>query len=304
MHGIFRQDVPVRYACIRQLERSFSVRRLCQILTVHPSGYYAWRRNPLTIKQQEDQRLIGLIKQSWLESGRVYGYRKITYELRQLGESCGKYRVLRLMHTEGIRSQSGYQKKRTSYGGKPAINIPNHVQQQFVTTQPNITWVTDITYIRTYEGWLYLSIVLDLFSRKVVGWSMGDRITTELAMDALLMAVWRRQPKGSVLIHSDQGTQFTSYQWRDFLKAHHLEPSMSRRGNCYDNAVAESFFQLLKRERIKRKIYINREEAKQDIFNYIEMFYNPVRQHGYNQGLSPVQFEQHYFDRLQSVYNY
>lgn len=161
--------------------------------------------------------------------------------------------------------------------------------------------MTDITYIRRYEGWLFLAAVIDLFSRQVVGWSMQPRMDRELALNALLMAVWRRQPKEMVTVHSDQGSQFSSYDWQDFLKAHNLRASMSRRGNCHDNAVAESFFQLLKRERIRRKIYNSREEARQDVFDYIEMFYNPKRRHGYNNRLSPVDYEKQYFKRLSSV---
>lgn len=161
--------------------------------------------------------------------------------------------------------------------------------------------MTDITYIRRYEGWLFLAAVIDLFSRQVVGWSMQPRMDRELALNALLMAVWRRQPKEMVTVHSDQGSQFSSYDWQDFLKAHNLRASMSRRGNCHDNAVAESFFQLLKRERIRRKIYNSREEARQDVFDYIEMFYNPKRRHGYNNRLSPVDYEKQYFKRLASV---
>lgn len=145
-------------------------------------------------------------------------------------------------------------------------------------------------------------MVLDLFSRQVIGWSMQSRMEAGLAIDALLMAVWRRQPKGEVTIHSDQGSQFSSLEWQSFLKAHNLVASMSRRGNCYDNAVAESFFQLLKRERIRRKIYPDREEARRDIFDYIELFYNPRRRHGYANGLAPVEFEKRYFSKLGSVY--
>lgn len=144
-------------------------------------------------------------------------------------------------------------------------------------------------------------MVIDLFSRQVIGWSMQQRIDRELALNALLMAVWRRQPKNEVIVHSDQGSQFSSYDWQDFLKAHNLTASMSRRGNCHDNAVAESFFQLLKRERIKRRTYADREEARRDIFDYIEMFYNPKRRHGYNGRLSPAEFERQHSMRLESV---
>ncbi len=166
---------------------------------------------------------------------------------------------------------------------------------------PNLSWVTDITYIRTQEEWLYLAVVLDLFSRQIVGWAMKSRMTADLAVDALLMAVWRRKPKQPVLVYSDQGSQFTSGEWQDVLKAHNLSCSMSRRGYCHDNAVAESFFQLLKREPIKRRIDATRDEARSDVFDYIERFCNPIRRHGSNDGLSPVEFERQFIFQQQSV---
>jgi len=291
----------VRYAFIKEYELQYPVRRLCHVMAVHPSGYYAWRKELVTPKQRDDQRITGLIKQSWLESGGVYGYRKVTDDLHDLGECCGKNRVWRLMKAERLRSQTGYHRRPGKGYGKPSVVSPNHVQQQFDVREPNKVWVTDITYIRTHEGWLYLAVVLDLFSRQVIGWSMQQRIDRELALKALLMAVWRRQPEEEVVVHSDQGSQFSSYDWQDFLKAHNLVGSMSHRGNCYDNAVAESFFQLLKRERIKRRTYSDREEARRDVFDYIEMFYNPKRRHGYNNRLSPVEFERRHSTRLESV---
>ena len=258
-------------------------------------------KQPASPRQQEDERLTGLVKQSWLESGAVYGYRKIHRDLRDLGEACGKHRVAKLMKREGLRSQTGYQRRKGHYGGKSMQAAPNTLARQFKVPAPNISWVTDITYIRTQEGWLYLAVVLDLFSRQIVGWAMKSRMTADLAVDALLMAVWRRKPKQPVLVHSDQGSQFTGGEWQDFLKAHNLSCSMSRRGNCHDNAVAESFFQLLKRERIKRRIYATRDEARSDVFDYIEMFYNPIRRHGSNDGLSPVEFERQFIFQQQSV---
>ena len=252
----------MRYAFVRAQEEHYPVRRLCRMMQVHPSGYYAWRAAPLSARNKEDRRLSGLIKQFWLESGRVYGYRKITGDLRDLGEQCGKHRVYRLMRAEELRSQSGYRRRPGQRYGRPSVVAPNHVQQQFDVAEPNRVWVTDITYIRTHEGWLYLAVVLDLVSRQVIGWSMQPRMDRELAINALLMAVWRRQPKQEVIIHSDQGSQFSSHDWQSFLKTHNLVASMSRRGNCYDNAVVESFFQLLKRERIRRKTYRDREAAR------------------------------------------
>ena len=291
----------MRYAFIQAHESEHSVRRLCRMMAVHPSGYYAWRMQPHSRRALEDRRLLGPIKQAWLESGGVYGYRKVYDDLQEWGEPCGKHRVARLMRGEGLRAQVGYRRRPGRYGGRPAVVAPNHVQQQFDVTAPNRIWVTDITYIRTHEGWLYLAVVLDLFSRQVVGWSMQSRIERALVLDALLMAVWRRQPQAEVVVHSDQGSQFSSYDWQDFLRAHNLVASMSRRGNCHDNAVAESFFQLLKRERIRRKTYPNRETARRDVFDYIEFFYNPKRRHGYNNKLSPIEFEKQFSERLPSV---
>ncbi|WP_323166328.1 IS3 family transposase [Pseudomonas bubulae] len=295
------QGVRLKYAFIKQQAADYSVRRLCLTLKIHPSGYYAWLSEPQSARAKDDQRLLGLIKHSWLESGGVYGYRKIHDDLREIGEACGRHRVARLMRIEGLRSQTGYRRRPGKYGGKPAVASPNLLKRQFDVVEPNTVWVTDITYIRTYEGWLYLAVVLDLFSRQVVGWSMKPQMTSDLAIDALLMAVWRRKPKQEVMVHSDQGSQYSSSDWRSFLKANNLVASMSRRGNCHDNAVAESFFQLLKRERIKRKIYITREDARGDVFDYIEMFYNAKRRHGFNNQLSPVEFEKRYAASLESV---
>jgi len=274
---------------------------MCRVLRVHHSGFYAWRKSPLSERGKDDLRLTGLIKQSWLESGCVYGYRKIHDDLRSLGESCCPNRVARLAHHAGIKAQVGYKKKPGSYSGKPAVVATNQLKQSFDALAPDQVWVTDITYIRTYEGWLYLAVIIDLYSRRVIGWSMQSRMQMDLVLSALLMAVWRRKPKTKVVIHSDQGSQFTSLEWQTFLKTHNLEASMSRRGNCYDNAVAESFFHLLKSERIRRKTYTTREEARQDVFNYIELFYNPKRKHGKNGMLSPVDFERQQYVKLQGV---
>ncbi|HAS1313566.1 TPA: IS3 family transposase, partial [Enterobacter bugandensis] len=203
----------------------------------------------------------------------------IHLDLRDSGQQCGVNRVWRLMKRVGIKAQVGYRSPRARKG-EASIVSPNRLQRQFNPDAPDERWVTDITYIRTHEGWLYLAVVVDLFSRKIIGWSMQSRMTKDIVLNALLMAVWRRNPEKQVLVHSDQGSQYTSHEWQSFLKSHGLEGSMSRRGNCHDNAVAESFFQLLKRERIKKKIYGTREEARSDIFDYIEMFYNSKRRHG------------------------
>jgi len=165
------------------------------------------------------------------------------------------------------------------------------LNREFTVAEPDVAWVTDITYIRTWQGWLYLAVVIDLFSRRVVGWSMKPTLAREIVIDALMMAVWRRKPTSKVLVHSDQGTQYGSDDWLRFCRSHNLQPSMSRRGNCWDNAVAESFFSSLKKERIKKRIYKTRDLARADIFDYIEIFYNQSRRHSHLGGVSPEAFE-------------
>jgi len=281
----------VKYAFIKAHRSEFSIRAMCRVLEVHFSGFYACLKAGLKPQAKRRRHLLGLIKQSWLESGCVYGYRKIHHDLLDLGETCAANTVSKLMRAEGLRAQIGYKRRPGKSGRKPSIVAANTLNQSFDVMQPDQVWVTDITYIRTHEGWLYLAAVIDLYARKVVGWSMHSRLHASLVLDALLMAVWRRKPKQKVTIHSDQGSQYTSGDWQDFLKAHNLAASMSRRGNCYDNAVAESFFASLKTERIRRKIYKTRQEARSDVFEYIEMFYNPKRRHMKNGMLSPVDFE-------------
>ncbi|EEY3923125.1 IS3 family transposase, partial [Escherichia coli] len=298
--GVLRKAVRLRYAFIRDNTCCWPVRLLCRVLDVHPSGFYAWLQQPHSQRHQADLRLTGQIKQFWLESGCVYGYRKIHLDLRDSGQQCGVNRVWRLMKRIGIKAQVGYRSPRARKG-EASIVSPNRLQRQFNPDAPDERWVTDITYIRTHEGWLYLAVVVDLFSRKIIGWSMQSRMTKDIVLNALLMAVWRRNPQKQVLVHSDQGSQYTSHEWQSFLKSHGLEGSMSRRGNCHDNAVAESFFQLLKRERIKKKIYGTREEARSDIFDYIEMFYNSKRRHGSSEQMSPTEYENQYYQRLGSV---
>ena len=270
-------------------------------MEVHRSGFYSWMKQPLSQRAKEDERQTGLIKQFWIERGFAYGYRNILRDLRDHGERCGKHRVYRLMKLACIKSKRGYKTHPGFKGGKVSNAAPNTLDRQFDVDKPNTHWVTDFTYVRTQEGWLYVTVVIDLFSRQVIGWSMKSNPRAELVLDALLMALWRRKPKNKVLEHSDQGVQYTCSDWSRFLRDHNLEASMSRRGNCHDNAVAESFFSLLKTERIKRRIYPTRNEARADVFNYIEFFYNPVRHHGNNDGLSPVAFERRYFGKLTAV---
>lgn len=196
-------------------------------MDVHHSGYYEWLKQPISKTARKRQQLSGLLKRFWLESGGIYGYRKIHCTLKDVGESCGINRIHRLMKANGLKSQRDYHKHR-AHAGAPSIVAANTLDRQFNPMQPNQLWVTDITYIRTHEGWLYLAVVIDLFSRLVVSWSMKSRITTDLVLNALLMALWRRNPKNKMLIHSDQSSQYTSHEWQTFLKYHNLEISMSR----------------------------------------------------------------------------
>ena len=280
----------MKYTFIAQHQSQFKISSMCRVLKIHRSGYYAWKAAPLSQRSLEDQKLLIEIRQFYHESYGIYGSPRIHRDLREAGIRCGVKRVARLMNQAKIKSIRGYRRPR-QLSGKPSMASPNRLQQQFRFNQPDAAWVTDITYIRTYEGWLYLAVVIDLYSRAVVGWSMKPTMATDIVLDALLMAVWRRKPKQPVIIHSDQGSQFSSDDFARWCKDHRLIPSMSRRGNCYDNAVAESFFSSLKKERVKRKIYSTRAEAKSEIFEYIEIFYNRKRRHSHLNQVSPMEFE-------------
>lgn len=263
---------------------------MCRILEVAASGFYAWICKPISDRTIEDERLLKVIRESYEASGRIYGSPRIFLDLREAGERIGRKRVARIMRNHGIRALRGYKVPR-HLASVPSAIAPNRLQRQFDVDQPDSAWVTDITYIRTWEGWLYLAAVMDLHSRMIIGWSMQPTLARDIVLDALLMAVWRRKPRHKVIIHSDQGSQYGSDDWMRFCKAHNLDASMSRRGNCWDNAVAESFFSSLKKERIRKRVYKTRELAKADVFEYIEMFYNRTRRHTHLGGVSPAAFE-------------
>jgi len=262
---------------------------MCRVLQVTRSGFYERLHKHLSDRALEDLRLLGLIRASSAASGGVYGSPRVILDLREAGERCGRHRVARIMSDHRIRALRGYKVPRP-IAGRPSIIAPNKLQREFTVERPDQGWVTEITYIRTWQGWLCLAVVMDLYARRVVGWSMKPTLAREIVIDAILMAVWRRKPRGT-LIHSDQGSQYGSDDWLRFCREHHLEPSMSRRGNCWDNAVAESFFSSLKKERIKKRIYRTRDLARADVFDYIEMFYDRTRRHGHLGGVSPEAFE-------------
>ena len=280
----------MKYPFINEHRHQFRILVMCRVLRAFRSGCYQWLHQPLSNRAIEDLRLLQLIRASYAASHGIYGSPRIFLDLREFGETCGVHRVARIMKADNIRAVRGYKAPR-AISGRPSIIAPNQLQREFTVEQPDRAWVTDIGYIRTWQGWLYLAVVVDLYSRKVMGWSMKPGLAKEVVLDALMMAVWRRRPKKSVIVHSDQGSQYGSDDWLRFCKEHNLEPSMSRRANCWDNAVAESFFSSLKKERVKKRIYKTRDMAHADVFDYIEMFYNRNRRHSHLGGVSPEAFE-------------
>lgn len=206
---------------------------MCRVLKVCRAGYYQWIQKPLSNRAIEDRRLLGIIRSSYAVSGGVYGSRRVFLDLRETGETCGVHRVARIMRINKIKALRGYKAPRQIVG-RPSIVAANKLQRKFTVERPNWAWVTDITYIRTWQGWLYLAVVLDLYSRKVIGWSMKPTLARCIVIDALMMAVWRRRPKRTVIVNSDQGSQYGSDDWMRFCQANNLEPSMSRRGNCWE----------------------------------------------------------------------
>jgi len=270
----------------------FPVRMMCRLLKLSPSGYYGWQGRPLSARARDNARLVREIRTIHAESDGVYGSPKVFDELVRRGERCGRNRIARLMKADGLRGIPAVKRWRGRRPGDRPIGINNHLARDFSAAEANAKWVTDITYIRTMEGWLYLAVVLDLFTRRVIGWSMGRSLGRELVLQAVLMALWQRKGRGPVILHSDRGTQYTSNEYQAFLKEHGIASSMSGVGSCYDNAVAESFFGLLKRERVNRRRYLTRAEARADIFDYIERFYNRRRGHSYTAGLSPAAYDE------------
>ena len=264
-------------------------------MQVHHSGYYQWLNQPVTPREQENKELLIQIKEAYKESNSIYGYRNIHKDLKEIGIHVNKKRVARLMSVSNLYGVGSYKRKPKHKAGAIHKAHPNHLQQCFITTAPNESWVSDITYIRTHEGWLYLATVIDLFSRKIIGWSTSNRMTTPLILDAMKIAVQRiKNSETTVILHSDQGSQYSSYEYQVFAKNHNIVPSMSRRGNCYDNAVAESFFKTLKKELVRKHVFLTREIAASKIFEYIEMFYNSKRRHSYLGYISPNEFEKRY----------
>lgn len=264
---------------------------MCRVMGVSASGFYDWLERPSSPRDRENLQLLQAIKLSHEASDGTYGSPRVVRDLADAGFACGENRVARLMKVAGIKAR---HKRRRNPGQLQATVhaiAPNLLDRQFEATAPNQKWAADFTYVWTGEGWLFVAVVLDLYSRRVVGWSMQQTMTAQLVMDALLMAVSRRGRPQAVLHHSDQGSQYTSEDFQRLLESHGIVCSMSRRGNCWDNAAMESFFSTMKTERLSKKHYRTRDELRADVFDYIERFYNSRRRHSTIGYISPVQFE-------------
>jgi len=281
----------MKYDFIESHSSAFAVERMCLVLGVRRSGYYAWRSRVPGNRSSEDERLLVRIRESYKKSRRSYGSPRVTKDLRALGLHCGKNRVARLMREHGIAARTKKKFKATTNSRHALPVAPNLLNREFNVARPDEAWVGDITYVWTREGWLYLAVVLDLFSRKVVGWGMGERLTAEIALSALKMAIGNRMPSAGLIYHSDRGVQYACEAFRKLLELHGFIQSMSRKGDCWDNAVAESFFHSLKTEHVYFEDYKTRAEATGKIFEYIEVFYNRTRRHSTLDYCSPAEFE-------------
>ncbi len=265
---------------------------MCYCLKVSRSSYYAWRQSTPSHRALENQGISEKIKVIFIESRQTYGTRRIKRALERKSRIVSRRRISRLMETMNLSCKSKKKFRMTTDSNHPFPVSENKLNRKFRVEKANTHYVGDITYIPTQSGWLYLAVVIDLFSRNVVGWSMADNMRTGLVNDALLMALWKRKPRQGLLWHTDRGSQYASDNHRQLLQEHRIIQSMSRKGNCWDNAVSESFFHTLKTELTHHVKFITKEEAKQTIFEFIEVFYNRMRMHSANDYLSPVEYEQ------------
>ena len=267
---------------------------MCEVFELSRSNYYKWRENLVPERKKKDEILQSKIRIIHNKSKKRYGSPRIHNTLKTEGELVSKKRVARIMRENEIVSISKKKFKATTYSKHSLPICPNLLNQNFYSKAPNQAWVGDITYIPTAEGWLYLATIIDLFSRRVVGWAASERMTTDLVEQAFLRAYWKRKPNNELIFHSDRGSQYASLRYQKLLKTLNVQQSMSAKGNCYDNAVAESFFGKIKTEFINHEHFISRKEAKLGIFEYIEIFYNRERKHSTLNYLSPLQFEELY----------
>jgi putative transposase len=281
----------MKYEFIRSRRSASGVKKMCQVLKVSRSGFYDWRNRSLSSRRQADQAILPKIVKVFKDGRRTYGSPRITRQLKAEGECCGKNRIARLMRLNGIKAKTKKKFKVTTDSGHNKEVAANLVNQCFKADYPDQLWCSDITYIWTKEGWLYLAVILDVYSRRIVGWSMSKRVTEDLVITALKQALSYRTPSPNTIFHSDQGRQYASGRLRKLLENQKIQASMSGKGNCYDNAISESFFHTLKTELTYFENYHTREEAKSSIFEYIEVFYNRQRRHSAIGYKTPVDFE-------------
>jgi transposase InsO family protein len=281
----------VKYAFIKAHSSEYSVSRLCQVLEVSTSGYYDWRDRPESNRTKENRRLLTKISLFHKVSREIYGLPRIYRDLVDAGEAVSINRVARLMQKNSIQSKMARRFVITTDSKNTMQPAPDQLQRKFKVDAPDKAWVSDTTFIPTRQGWLYLAVVIELYSRQVIGWAMSDRNNSKLVQDALTMAIWRRGKADSVIVHSDQGSTYASGDYQKLMKENKLSCSMSRKGECLDNAVAESFFGTLKTELVTHEDYRSKEEARKSLFEYIELFYNRRRRHSFLGYISPAEFE-------------
>jgi putative transposase len=282
----------VKFDFIRVQKAFHAVRTLCRVLDVSRSGYYAWSRRPASQRAVDDSRLVAEVAAIFDENKRRYGSQRILRELRGNGVRIGRHRVRRLMRQIGLRARRRRRWVRTTESGHSHPIAANLLARNFTVDAPNRVWVADITYLPTKTGWLYLAVVIDLFSRAVIGWSMSRHIDGKLTLDALDSALFHRRPEAGLIAHSDRGTQYAATEYQERLQQHGLICSMSRKGDCWDNAVAESFFATLKVELLGDDVFSDQATAQKTVFEYIETYYNRRRRHSTLGYVSPAQYEE------------
>ncbi|WP_376988016.1 IS3 family transposase [Bosea sp. R86505] len=290
--SLLREGSDMRFAFIARHRSIWPVAWLCDALDVSRSGFHAWLTRSPSQRSVDDEVVGAKVRASFKASDRTYGARRVWRDVLAEGVSCGLHRIERLMRAQALRARPRRRGLPKDCGERPISAIaPNVLDRQFTAMRPNQRWIADFTYVSTAEGWLYVAVVIDLFSRRVVGWSMKAEMTAALVTDALIMAIWRRGKPDALLHHSDQGSQYTSQHFQELLAENGVTCSMSRSGNVWDNAAMESFFSSLKTERIRGQIYRTRDAARADVFDYVERFYNTIRRHSTIGYLSPVEFE-------------
>ncbi len=284
----------MKYAFIERHHETFTVTRMCNLMTVSQSAYYDWLKRPESARSLEDRRLSEKVKESHEKSRKTYGARRILKDLVDDDETISRTRVGRLMKQQGLESKGKRKFKATTNSNHGRPVAPNLLDREFMVEQPDTVYAGDITYIQTDEGWLYLAVLIDLYSRAIVGWAMSERMPAQLVNDALMMAIWKRKPPKGMMVHSDRGSQYASELYQKTIKDQGFICSMSRKGNCWDNAPSESFFHTLKTELTYHRRYQTRQEAKQEIFEYIEVFYNRQRRHSTIGYQTPLGYDKAY----------